>query len=113
MRPIKRFAEPHHNVYVIELDAAVLNVRRFRKQNPDHEPGKACVYVGMTGLDPTARFENHRRGHKSSALVKRFAMRLREDLYRGLNPMRYKDATKMERALAARLRDQGLAVWQN
>ena len=40
----------HHNVYVIELDPAILNIARFRNANPDHDLRKPCVYVGMTGL---------------------------------------------------------------
>ena len=37
-------------VYVIELDPAVLEEKRFRERNPQHRPGVPCVYVGMTGL---------------------------------------------------------------
>jgi oligoribonuclease len=43
-----------HHVYVIELDPAVWREPKFRRANPDYvaQPGKPCVYVGMTGLDP-------------------------------------------------------------
>lgn len=40
----------HHNVYVVLLDAAVGKLRRVRSENPARDPGKPCVYVGMTGL---------------------------------------------------------------
>jgi hypothetical protein len=56
-----------HRVYVIELDPAVLEEKRFRERNPQHRPGVPCVYVGMTGLTVEQRFENHRRGHKGRA----------------------------------------------
>src|SRR5205807_5284015 len=46
--PMRR--KHHHNVYVIELDPAILNIARFRNANPDHDLLKPCVYVGMTGL---------------------------------------------------------------
>lgn len=111
MKP-KRMPIPHHYVYVIELDPAVLTNRHFREANPGYRPGGLCVYVGMTGLDPTIRFENHRRGHKPSRIVKRFGLRLREDFYRGLNPMRFEVACRKEQALALELRAQGLGVWQ-
>jgi hypothetical protein len=52
----------HYSVYVIELSKDVLNEGRFVKGNPDYVPGKQCVYVGMTGLDPDARFDKHKAG---------------------------------------------------
>ena len=40
-----------HHVYVIELDPDVWREPKFRRANPDYapQPGKPCVYVGMTG----------------------------------------------------------------
>jgi hypothetical protein len=46
------------------------------------------VYVGSSARDPEIRFDQHRRGYKSSGLVKRFALRLRPDLYDDLEPFR-------------------------
>ena len=46
---------PHHNVYVVLLDREVHEHKRFRDANPDHDPVKPCVYVGMTGKAPSAR----------------------------------------------------------
>ena len=59
-------------VYVIELSAAA--GRRRDQRIP-------WVYVGSSARDPELRFAQHRRGYKSSGLVKRFALRLRPDLY--------------------------------
>ncbi len=75
-----------HHVYVIELDPAVLQHAKFRTANPDHDPRKPALYVGMTGLDPETRFERHKYGVKDNAYVRRYGMRLRPDLYAGLNP---------------------------
>lgn len=47
-----RRTKHHHNVYVVELDPAILNIARFRKSNPNRDILKPCVYVGMTGLSP-------------------------------------------------------------
>ena len=42
----------HYHVYVVELSSDVLLNARFMLANPNYGPGKPCVYVGMTGLDP-------------------------------------------------------------
>jgi hypothetical protein len=55
-------SRPHHRVYVVELDPAVLEEKRFREANTGRDPAKPCVYVGMTGLDPDLRFDKHKAG---------------------------------------------------
>jgi hypothetical protein len=80
-------------VYVIELEAAA--GRRRDSRIP-------WVYVGSSARDPEIRFDQHRRGYKSAGLVKRFALRLRPDLYDDLPAFRRaKDAlaAELERAL--------------
>jgi hypothetical protein len=62
-------------VYVIELDRAAGRRR---------DPRIPWVYVGSSARSPEERFEQHRRGYKSARLVKRFAVRLRPDLYEDL-----------------------------
>lgn len=103
---------PHHHVYVVELDPAVLADRSFASENPDRRADKPCLYVGMTGLSPEERFERHKRGIQASRIVKRFGVRLRPRLYKHFNPMTYADARAMETELARRLRRRGFAVWQ-
>ena len=102
----------HHNVYVIELDPAVLKEKRFAEENPDHDPAKACLYVGMTGRTPTERFKQHRAGVKSSKYPHRHGRELRCELYERHNPMTFEDACAKEVELAKELRSQGHAVWQ-
>ena len=46
----------HHSVYVVFL------------RNPKGD-GQAGYYVGMTGLDPDQRFENHKAGVKAARVV--------------------------------------------
>src|SRR5690349_18506613 len=48
----RKEARLSHNVYVVELDFAVLRNGRFRARNPNYRKGAPCVYVGMTGLPP-------------------------------------------------------------
>lgn len=110
----KRTTKSHHSVYVIELDQAVWQgSAKFRRANPDRDPAKPCVYVGMTGLTPEERLANHMAGIRSSSLVHRFAKRLRPDLFEELNPMPYREAVRMEKVLAKVLRGDGYGVWQN
>ena len=78
--------------------------------NPRRDAKKPCVYVGMTGLTPAERFENHKHGIKASSLVKRYAIRLLPELYAHLNPMPYEAATQMERDLTEDLRRTGYTV---
>lgn len=100
----------HHNVYVVLLDPAVCKIRKVRLANPDRDPKKQGVYVGMTGLTPEERFTNHKRGVKSSSLVKRHGIRLLPELYAHLNPMPYEAAARMERDLTEDLRRAGYTV---
>jgi hypothetical protein len=101
-----------HNVYVVELSKAVLDEKKFLKSNPGYVRGMPCVYVGMTGLDPDVRFDNHKAGIHANKYVTRFGLRLMTELFEHLNPMPYGDAQYMEVDLGIRLREQGYGVWQ-
>jgi hypothetical protein len=93
-------SEHHHNVYVVLLDPAVGKIRRIRAENPDRDPAKPCVYVGMSGLPPEQRFANHKQGIKGAWVVRRYGVRLLPELYAHLNPMPYDAAAQMEKDLA-------------
>jgi len=99
-------------VYVIELSKDVLHEARFRRANPDYVPGKPCVYVGMTGLDPDVRFDKHKAGIQANKFVRQFGLRLLPELYEVYNPMPYDGAREMEVELAVGLREAGYGVWQ-
>jgi hypothetical protein len=73
--------------------------------------GRAGYYVGMTGLTPEQRFDNHKRGVKAARVVKRFGIRLVPTLYAHLNPMPYAKARQMEAWLADSLRKRGYLVY--
>ena len=88
----------HHSVYVVYL------------RNPKGD-GKAGYYVGMTGLTPEQRFENHKKGVKAARIVRRFGQRLVPRLYAHLNPMPYAKAQEMEIVLADSLRKRGYVVF--
>ena len=96
--PRSRKPSDHHSVYVVYL------------RNPRGD-GKAGYYVGMTGLSPEQRFDNHKKGIKSAGVVKRFGVRLVPKLYAHLNPMPYAKAIEMETMLAESLRKRGYVVF--
>ena len=88
----------HHHVYVVFL------------RNPNGD-GKAGYYVGMTGLSPEQRFENHKLGVKAARIVRKCGERLVPKLYEHLNPMPYAKAKAMEVMLADSLRKRGFSVF--
>jgi predicted GIY-YIG superfamily endonuclease len=91
-------AAGHHHVYVVYL------------RNPKGD-GKAGYYVGMTGLSPEQRFENHRKGIKAARVVRKYGERLVPRLYQHLNPMPFQKAVEMEVLLAESLRKRGYIVF--
>ena len=100
----------HHHVYVVLLDEKAARHSSILRANPKRDPRKPCVYVGMSGLPPEHRLENHRNGYKSSWVVEKYALRLLPELYRHLNPMPYDAAVQMEKDLAEDLRNEGYMV---
>lgn len=100
----------HHNVYVVLLDECVAKLRKVRELNPDPDPDKPCIYIGMTGLDPVERFKKHKAGYKASRYVQKYGVRLIPELYEDLNPMAYDEAVIAEQGLARRLRNEGYTV---
>ena len=102
--------EHHHNVYVVLLDSKVAGHPSVQRLNPERDPTKPCVYVGMTGLDPVERFQNHKNGHKAAWTVKRYGVRLLPELYACFNPMPFHVAAEMEQGLAEDLRAEGYTV---
>src|SRR3954463_9083155 len=103
-------ASHHHHVYVVLLDPKAAKNFKVLKANPKRDPAKPCVYVGMTGLKPKERFQNHKRGIKSARVVQRHGVRLLPKMYECLNPMPFEAAAQMERDLAEDLRNQGYTV---
>jgi hypothetical protein len=100
----------HHNVYVILLDNAGAKHRSILRLNPNRDPLKPCIYVGMTGIPVDHRFENHKHGYKSAWVVRKYGVRLMPDLYEHLNPMPFEAAAQMEKELAEDLRSEGYTV---
>jgi hypothetical protein len=112
-RQLRHLSEPkayHHHVYVILLKPEAARLRKVQRENPNRNPDKPCVYVGMTGLTPEERFANHQAGFKGAYVVTKFGIRLLPELFAHLNPMPFEAAVIMERDLAEDLRQQGYTV---
>ena len=101
-------------VYVIELEQTVVDIRKFRANNPSYIKGSACVYVGQSSRKPIVRFEQHKEGYKSNKYAKYYGIKLRPDLYEKYNPIpTRKDAEEIEEMLGKSLQKQGYGVWFN
>ena len=107
------------NLYVIRLDDAVLQERKFLAMNPDYRLRpiaffrKPCVYVGVTSHDPVVRFEQQKAGYKASRIARKYGKKLMRGEYQYLNPVSAAEAENWERDLAAALRRKGYGVWQH
>jgi hypothetical protein len=106
----KKESHFHHNVYVVLLTDAVTKHPSILRLNPQRDPLKPCVYVGMTGIPVDRRFENHKNGYKSAWVVRKYGVRLMPELYEHLNPMPFDAAAQMESELAEDLRADGYTV---
>lgn len=95
-------------VYVIELRALIVEYDERRKSGHKAKD----VYVGSSALPPEARFQKHLTSPKASRHVRRRGVRLRPDLYSGLNPLSSREAAKrQEHKLANQLERRGYRVY--
>jgi hypothetical protein len=108
----RSWSSGRHSIYAVELNPDVWKSRAFRARNPAGA-ASGCLYIGITGLTPEARFERHRDGTQSGRFVRMHGRRLRLDLVEGFSRLPYRIAACMEPRLAAWLRAQGFGVWQN
>ncbi len=96
------------HIYVALLDDSV---RRSRRLPTGSNPNLPAVYVGLTGLTPQRRFQNHKANHKAGrGYVRDYGLCLLPHLYQAYNPMPHKLAIQAEKALAEKLRLQGYTV---
>ena len=102
-----------HRVYVIDLDPAVRDELRVKRENPDADPAMPCVYVGQTGKSLKKRRAEHRKGIKAGrGYVTKygFGRPFLRNLFEHLNPCLHEDSLQHERELAESLRAQGYTV---
>lgn len=106
----RRPAKTYH-VYVIELKPEAACFPGVKKDNPNRDPSKPCVYVGQTSKQPQKRFEEHCNGVRAGRHVsKQTALRLMPEVYEHLNPMTELESLRTERNLTLKLRKHGWTV---
>ena len=103
-----------YRVYVILLDAAVRERKRFLAANPNARSDGLCAYVGHTVRTADERFDQHKRGVKANRYVRDFGVRLLTDPSWATGPFAsHVEAAATEADLARRLRAEGWFVWTN
>src|ERR1051325_10769574 len=90
-------ASLHHHVYVVLLAPEAARLPEVRAVNTRRDPSKPCLYVGMSGLTPSERFQNHKNGIKASRAVQLYGIRLLPELYEMYNPMPFEAAQIIDR----------------
>ncbi len=101
-------------VYVIQLDQAVLQSRKFKRNNPNMNPDLPCYYVGQSFQNPEIRFWQHKKGYKSNRFAKQYGLGLCPRLYEKFNPISTREeAVIIEEKLTENLRINGHGVWSN
>jgi hypothetical protein len=100
-------------VYVIKLDPEVYEADpKFRRENPDWDRRKPCIYVGSSVHEPEVRFRQHREGYNSGRNVEHFGRSLRPRLYQNLPSFATREEVKAaEKKRALQLQRRGFAVW--
>jgi hypothetical protein len=111
---IRRWRDrPTCRIYVIRLDQSVAKVKRFRERNLHCSETTVCLYVGKTGKTPEERFAEHKRGYRSSSIVRKYGQNLIAELYQHLPLYSEAEGATMEVKYAETLRADGYGVWQN
>ena len=103
-----------YDVYAIELNKKVSNLKKFRSKNPLHLKSIGCVYIRQFTRAPSLRFEQHKEGYKSNSYARGYGIKLLPELYDRYNSIpRRRDAVYIGKMLGERLRLKGIGVWYN
>jgi predicted GIY-YIG superfamily endonuclease len=100
-----------YRVYVVSLESAVVETRKFAEKNPGYLPGQPCYFVDVTDLAPDLRFDQHMAGIKDNAFVRMYGVALRPDFTVDLPPSPFPVAVEQEAMIARSLRGEGCGVW--
>ena len=108
-----------YRVYIVDLEKAVLGLKKFKSRNPNYQEGKPCVYVGSTGIDVEERFRQHVCGTKSkkgkslsNKYAKKYGKRLRYNDMNIIRPRKTRASIERKEAdVAMELQSRGWAVW--
>ncbi|MFC1998769.1 GIY-YIG nuclease family protein [Chloroflexota bacterium] len=100
------------------MDKAFALTSKARKENPNSNIDKPCIYVGQSSKKPEERFYEHMNGIRNkkgplfSRIVHKYGIRLRPRLYQKYNPMtNQSEALEKEKELTEKYRRRGYTVW--
>jgi hypothetical protein len=102
--------ELRYSVYVVLLDEYVGTLPQMRRRNPQHDPSKPHVYVGVTPLRVGNRFDFRGATPEHEWRLHKFGVRLMPELHDSLHPMTSKRALETAKKLADDLRAKGFGV---
>jgi hypothetical protein len=102
--------ESLHSVYVVLLDEYVGTLPQMRRRNPERDPSKPCMYVGLTPLRVGRRFDFRGATPKTEWRIHIYGVRLMPELYEDLNPMTPERALQTARKMADDLRAKGFGI---
>ena len=102
--------ELRYNVYVVLLDDYVGTLPQMRRRNPQRDPSKPFVYVGLTSLPVDRRFDFRGATSEHEWRLRKFGVRLMPELYDSLRPMTCQRALQTAKKLANELRSKGFGV---
>jgi hypothetical protein len=99
-----------YSVYVVLLNEYVGTLPQIRRRNPERDPSKPYVYVGVRSLPVDRQFDFRRATPEHEWRVHKFGVRLTPELYDSLHPMMCKRALQTAKKLADDLRNKGFGV---
>lgn len=100
----------HYRVYVVLLDESVARLPQMRVRNPDRDPSKPYVYVGLTSLPLNRRFNFRKATPDHEWRLHRFGVRLMPELCDSMRPMPCDQALQAAKIRADDLRAKGFGV---
>src|SRR4029453_15316961 len=102
--------ELRYSVYVVLLDEYVGTLPQMRRRNPQRDPSKPFVYVGLTSLPLDRRFDFHGATSEHEWRLHKSGVRLILELCVSLPPKRCKRALQTAKKLDDDLRAKGFGV---
>jgi hypothetical protein len=99
-----------YSVFVVLLDEYVGTLPQMRRRNPQRDPAKPYVYVGVTSLTLDRRFDFRNATSQHEWRLHKFGIRLMPEFYDSLHPMTCEQALKTAKKLAEDLRTNGFGV---